>query len=475
MKYTYENGVHIAEVSAADIKIILVDTRKKTAAEKNYCNAGFFAGYSEDGQDFTLPVAHIVCDYAATDKETRRYCEERGSFNGDKFTFDASKWTYQNSFCGKAISTLVIKNGEASIVDTISVPACDYAISGVPIMRNGNDVTFATYVKGQGWGGSSLYATWHIFVGVKSDMRTVYIMCAKTTTANMIRSAEAYKKFKAMGFIDVIKLDGGGSTYFNADGETVSTSENRRINSIISFDTEGETPMTDRDKVVSIMRGWLGKKEANGSFKEIIDIYNAHKPLARGYKVKYTDEWCATTVSAAFIKAGLTKIAPTECSCAKMIELHKALGQWIEGNTYTPLPGTIIMYDWQGEGNPDHVGIVEKVNGKEITVIEGNKNSAVERRILTVGDRYIRGYCVPNYTNGVSTSGNISLPTLKNGDRGDSVKALQILLNGFGYSCGTADGIWGSKTLAAVKKFQRVNGLEQDGIVGNATWSALLL
>ena len=43
-----------------------------------------------------------------------------------------------------------------------------------------------------------------------------------------------------------------------------------------------------RQKIVGVMQGWVGRKEANGTHKEIIDIYNAHRPLARGYKVKYT-------------------------------------------------------------------------------------------------------------------------------------------------------------------------------------------
>ena len=45
-----------------------------------------------------------------------------------------------------------------------------------------------------------------------------------------------------------------------------------------------------RSNVVSIMKGWLGWSEANGKHKKIVDIYNNHKPLARGYKVQYTDE-----------------------------------------------------------------------------------------------------------------------------------------------------------------------------------------
>ena len=66
-----------------------------------------------------------------------------------------------------------------------------------------------------------------------------------------------------------------------------------------------------RQSVVRIAQGWLGCKESNGSHKKIIDLYNSHKPLARGYPVKYTDAWCSTFASAVAIKAGLTDIIPT--------------------------------------------------------------------------------------------------------------------------------------------------------------------
>ena len=37
-----------------------------------------------------------------------------------------------------------------------------------------------------------------------------------------------------------------------------------------------------RQKVVNTARGWLGRRESDGSHRAIIDLYNAHKPLARG-------------------------------------------------------------------------------------------------------------------------------------------------------------------------------------------------
>ena len=158
-----------------------------------------------------------------------------------------------------------------------------------------------------------------------------------------------------------------------------------------------------RQKVVAIMQGWLGYNETNGNHKKIIDIYNGHKPLARGYAVRYTDEWCATAVSAAFIQAGLTSIGFTECSCTKMIELYKAKGRWMERDDYTPKPGDVIMYDWEDSGRgdntgtPNHVGLVTAVNGTAITVIEGNKGQSVAYRAMNVNGRYIRGYCLPDY------------------------------------------------------------------------------
>ncbi len=62
---------------------------------------------------------------------------------------------------------------------------------------------------------------------------------------------------------------------------------------------------------------------------------------------------------------------------------------------------------------------------------------------------------------------------LKVGSSGAQVKTLQTKLNNWGYDAGTVDGIFGSKTQAAVKRFQQKNGLVADGIVGAKTAAAL--
>lgn len=68
----------------------------------------------------------------------------------------------------------------------------------------------------------------------------------------------------------------------------------------------------------------------------------------------------------------------------------------------------------------------------------------------------------------------VTLKVLSNGSRGEQVKTLQRLLNALGYSCGSADGIWGKNTDAAVRKFQKAKGLTVDGICGKNTWCKLL-
>ena len=244
-------------------------------------------------------------------------------------------------------------------------------------------------------------------------------------------------------------------------------------------------------KVVEQAQAWLGKNEADGSHKEIIDIYNTQRPLPRGYAVKYTDAWCATFVSAVAVKLGYTDIIPTECSCPKMIELLKNIGAWVEDDAFVPKPGDILFYDWDDngvgdtKGDSEHVGIVEKVEGDTITVIEGNYSNSVKRRYIKVNGRYIRGYGVPKYetepvvdkpTTTKTEVCTVEVKVLRKGAKGDNVKALQILLIGRGYSCGSygADGSFGAATDNAVRAFQKVKGLSVDGVCGPMTWNKLL-
>lgn len=71
-------------------------------------------------------------------------------------------------------------------------------------------------------------------------------------------------------------------------------------------------------------------------------------------------------------------------------------------------------------------------------------------------------------------SGVLTMNTLRNGNKGTQVKVLQWLLNENGFDCGNADGIFGSKTLSAVKAYQKAHSLSIDGVVGKNTWKSIL-
>ena len=163
------------------------------------------------------------------------------------------------------------------------------------------------------------------------------------------------------------------------------------------------TPTEDRASILEVATAQLGVPEGSEAHKAIIDTYNAHEPLAQGYEVQYDDDWCATFVSFCAIEAGFTDIIPTECSCERQIGLWQELNRWEETDSYLPLPGDIIYYDWDvrtlgdSKGWSDHVGIVVGTHGPFIKVIEGNKDDAVGYRYIIRWDPRIRGYGLPNY------------------------------------------------------------------------------
>lgn len=166
------------------------------------------------------------------------------------------------------------------------------------------------------------------------------------------------------------------------------------------------TSKVTADDVLKVMTGWIGYSEANGKYRQIINIYNkygAEHGYPRGYRAQYSDEWCDMTVSAAFIKANaIDLIGGAECGVEEHIKIFKNKGIWIEDGTVTPKRGYIICYNWDdwtqpNNGYADHIGMVETVSGSEMTVIEGNCDEVVKRRSIPVGWGYIRGYAAPKY------------------------------------------------------------------------------
>ena len=340
---------------------------------------------------------------------------------------------------------MLLDTDKQKFVDDIAKHVQKYASSyGISV----HSPIIAQAILESGWGKSRLAADYHNYFGMKCGTKwtgpSVNMTTQEEYTAgtlatiidnfrvydNMENGVKGYFEFIQLSryenlkgitdpqkYIETIKNDGyaTSSTYVDSLMQII------KLYNLTSYDSaesvEREDIMGSRQAMVAKMRSWIGKNEADGSFREIIDIYNSHTPRARGYKLQYSDEWCAGTVSAAAIATGNTNAVPLEVSCHYMIEGAKAKGIWVENDSYVPQGGDIILYDWQDSGigdntgNPDHVGVVEYTSGGIIHVIEGNNGEKVARRELSVNGRYIRGFIVPKYSDNVAPSGGVT-PTV---------------------------------------------------------------
>lgn len=204
--------------------------------------------------------------------------------------------------------------------------------------------------------------------------------------------------------------------------------------------------------------------------------------------------WCDVFVDWLFVKAfGVETAKELLCQPAKSLgagcgysaNYYKQKGQF---HTSTPKPGDQIFFWNAAKNSVSHTGLVYKVDKEKVYTIEGNTSTAIGvvangggvcKKWYQLNYWRICGYGRPAYDEKKETAKeecSVTLPMLKRGCKGASVKALQTLLIGYKYSCGGsgADGSFGPATHDAVCRFQKANGLAIDGIVGPATWTKLL-
>ena len=184
--------------------------------------------------------------------------------------------------------------------------------------------------------------------------------------------------------------------------------------------------------------------------------------------------------------------------CLFSANYYKVKGQF---HTKDPQPGDQIFFG--SPTNVTHTGLVYKVDGTKVYTVEGNTSGAsgvvangggVCKKSYALSYAKIYGYGRPAYNDGykVTTTTPTAKPAtttavktctvkiqqLSYGSKGDCVKALQRLLVSHGYNLGSGtaaiDGDFGYLTDAAVREFQRKNGLTVDGVVGAKTWAKLL-
>jgi cell wall-associated NlpC family hydrolase len=190
--------------------------------------------------------------------------------------------------------------------------------------------------------------------------------------------------------------------------------------------------------------------------------------------------WCAQFVSYVFYKAGLP-LPPIQhpkgfCYCPSGVNYFKKEKKFFD----KPQVGDIVFFDWDGNKKiPYHVGIVADIDNKNVYCWEGNTSLGDQSNGGEVMYRkrslaLCVGFARPDY-DGVHLQAR---HTAKPWDgtfymltspmkSGEAVMDIQEAV-GAG-----ADGFFGPDTDKAVKKFQKANGLDEDGIVGASTWNAM--
>lgn len=168
--------------------------------------------------------------------------------------------------------------------------------------------------------------------------------------------------------------------------------------------------------------------------------------------------------------------------CQFSMQYYKNKGQLKS----SPKIGDQIFFK-NSSGEICHTGLVYAVDKYYVYTIEGNTSTVsgvvangggVCKKKYKLNYNKIAGYGRPKYdaSQTIAKGGTctMELDILRKGSKGNSVKALQMLLNGNGCSCGLVDGDFGAGTHDAVVKFQKAKKLGADGVVGAQTWNKLL-
>ena len=109
-------------------------------------------------------------------------------------------------------------------------------------------------------------------------------------------------------------------------------------------------------------------------------------------------EWCACFLSWCANECGYidTGVIPKFALCSDGANWFKNRGQWAD-NSHEPVAGTIIFFDWEGDGETDHVGIVQKCENGIVYTVEGNSGDTCRTKTYSLGSASIYGYGIPAY------------------------------------------------------------------------------
>ena len=178
--------------------------------------------------------------------------------------------------------------------------------------------------------------------------------------------------------------------------------------------------------------------------------------------------FCAMFASWVLAQAGAKCTGFPNAYCPTIVARARSAGKALPASQAKP--GDIVLFDWDGDGEADHVGFVERNAGGRLYTVEGNTNNG---KVARQNRSYATVCCVvrPDYDGTVYTQPKATI---------GPVEKAQKYLIASGYSCGSdgADGIYGPHTKKALVRYLQaiLNAmgatLTVDGVAGSATRAA---
>lgn len=286
--------------------------------------------------------------------------------------------------------------------------------------------------------------------------------------------------------------------------------------------------MRKRNEFVNIAKSQIGIKESNTNNVKYNTWYYGHAVNGTPGTSEYA--WCVTFECWCAYMVGILNTLIPKCNNVGILRgWYNARGLYHFKDSYTPKKGDLIIFK-----DSSHTGIVERVESGRIWTIEGNSKDKVSNNNYSLKDSYIQGYCQVKFDDNESTPINAEkasiksiqkelnnryglnlytdgiygtqtkkgfvkglqkelnkqfnaklsvdgifgaktkgmCPTVTNGSRGNITWLIQAKLICFGYNL-KLDSIYGDKTEATVKQFQKKYNLKQDGICGKNTFEKL--
>ena len=292
--------------------------------------------------------------------------------------------------------------------------------------------------------------------------------------------------------------------------------------------------MGQRDNVLKYAKSQIGVCEPSGD-----DVYLKWYNKLVGSSLPMNASWCVCFVTWCLRNAGVpTSVFGNTAQCSVALSWAKSKKIWYSRLTgHHPKAGELILFDWDGDKKPDHIGIVTQSGTNSLKTIEGNTKGGatvdgVREKQYSSTSKYIFGYIDLQYSDELDGADVARVSAVQSylkdvcklsinidgawgpKSKAAMVKAVQTVLND---ECGTTlviDGIWGPQTSAAfgeyksgckgkivyliqgclivngqsidmdgsfgpltqtaVKAFQKQNGLSVDGIVGRKTMGQLV-